>query len=109
MTTEDVSAWDDERDEASALLMPFVLCESKGGRFDDEAFTAGFALGALDRDLSLAAHSNMNPSERYMRVEYRSQADLIAMRHGFTLTLSSEQDGWSLYQFGTPDTRGERA
>lgn len=98
-----------ERNQTSALLMPFVLCESKGGRFDDEAFTAGFALGELDRDLSLALHSNMNPGERYMRIEYRAQADLIAMRHGFTLTLSSEQDGWSLYQFGTADTRDEKA
>lgn len=95
-----------ENNEAPALIMPFVLCESKGGPYDDEAFTAGFALGGLDHDLSLAKHNNMTPGERYMRVEYQPQADLIAMRHGFTLTLSYERDGWALYQFGSA-TPGE--
>lgn len=85
----------------SVLVMPFVLCESKGGRFEDEAFTAGWALGGLDRELALAKHNTMTPGDRYMRVEYRPQADLIAMRHGFILTVADEKEGWARFEFET--------
>lgn len=90
-----------EDSEAPALVMPFVLCQSKGGRFEDEAFTAGWALGGLDHELSLAKHNTMTPGDRYLRSEYQPQADLIAMRHGFILTVAEEQNGWARYEFET--------
>lgn len=88
--------------EGYGLVMPFVLVESKGGRFEDEAFTAGWALGALDYRLSVDKHNSAVPGSHYQRVEYQPQADLIAMRHGFTLTvtpLAAPREWWGRYDY----------
>lgn len=33
------------------LIMPFLPVKSKGGRFDDDAYTAGYEMGVLDARL----------------------------------------------------------
>lgn len=75
-----------EPDPAYGLVMPFVVCASKGGPYDDVAFTAGYECGMLDVVLELAA---ANPDghriERTVRTASLAQVDLLAMRHGYVL------------------------
>lgn len=67
------------------MVMPFLVVQSKGGPYDDEAFTAGWAMGSLDAKLESLA---IDPSGVYeigvtVPTECVSQIDLIAMKHGF--------------------------
>ncbi len=70
------------------LLSPdrcrLVLCRSRGGPFDDEAFMSGWRLGEIGATLGRPGISCVWPS-RSDRDE-RLQADLIAMARGFTMT-----------------------
>ncbi len=76
------------------LVMPFVTVASKGGPHDDNSYCAGFEMGRLDTVLSLAA-GIATSVERVIKVENQPQADLIAMRQGYTATFTeSEVDGW---------------
>ena len=84
---------DDEFD----LVMPFVVCRSKGGPYDDHAYVAGFEAGRLDMALTL---SPMLPGSRVREpMPYHSdnipQLDLIAMRHGVRLEVEDHWEGWS--------------
>jgi hypothetical protein len=79
-------------DEPSyGLLMPFVTVTSKGGPHDDESYTAGWEMGALD---SWLANGGTAVHSQVIRSDNRDQADLIAMRHGYRMTAGVETDGW---------------
>ena len=71
------------------LVMPFVVCRSYGGPFDDGAFVAGFELGYIS---GLLEH---HPAvvERYVRTANMPQLDLIAMHYGYLL----ESEPWAEY------------
>jgi hypothetical protein len=72
---------DDAEEVAYGLIMPFVVCESQGGPYQDESFVAGYELGNLSAQLE--AHP---PFIRLpLRTASMRQVDLIAMRHGYTL------------------------
>lgn len=77
---------DDETGESS-LLMPFIPVTSKGGPFDDQAFTAGFHCGQIFQALSTAVASNAS-TVRYPLVNavLLEQLDLIAMHHGYVIS-----------------------
>lgn len=64
------------------LVMPFVVCASAGGPYDDAAFVAGWRLGCLDRDLAAAAAAHL-PAAATARPADMPQVDLIAMAHGY--------------------------
>jgi hypothetical protein len=94
----------DEGDEVSdeeqgfGLVMPFVSVASKGGPYDDDAYAAGWAMGALDAKLSAI----MRPvcHEETIRTADLPQADLVAMKHGYRLERSpSEDDEWTFCEF----------
>lgn len=74
------------------LLMPFVVCKSKGGPYDDESFVAGFQASHLDTKLMSA------PDSLFWTV-YTAlvpQVDLIAMRHGYTAVYEpTEYSEWT--------------
>ena len=77
------------------LVMPFVLCESQGGPHDDSAFVSGWRLGHLDAVLSAVRGTGTSVIVMEMIEEReREQADLLAMRHGSTMTTEPLQDGW---------------
>lgn len=62
--------------------MPFVVCASQGGPHDDGPFVAGYECGWLDATLA----AGPDTVSRYMRADSLPQVDLIAMRHGYTVT-----------------------
>lgn len=88
-------------DEASyGLVMPFVSVASKGGPYADDAYAAGWAMGALDTRLG-AVMRQMSHEETVREVDV-PQADLIAMRHGYRMEATpSEVDGWVFCEFTT--------
>lgn len=79
----------------SELVLPFVAVASAGGPFDDESFCAGYECGLLDAQL--AEHPPI--LERTIRTANTAQADLIAMRHGYTLHLAEDVDEWTHASF----------
>jgi hypothetical protein len=84
-----------------APVMPFVLCKSNGGPFDDAAFVAGATCGALIEELRMLRLTAAIPRERYMDARYLPQVDLIAMAHGYAVTLGDldEASGWQAVTF----------
>ncbi len=95
----DVTA-DGEESIERGFVMPFVNVTSRGGRYDDEAFTAGWEMGALDAllsDLADRCTSGLSLDLRKMiHSANAEQADLIAMHHGFQIeTEDSEVEGWT--------------
>ena len=99
-----------ENDETARydLVMPFVVCRSRGGPYDDQAFTAGWWCGQADTTLSAAP-------EECDRLSFSvgvpsllaPQLDLIAMSRGFTLVheLYGDDDEFMFIRFdrGAPD------
>ncbi len=87
----------DEPTADYSLVMPFVVCASQGGPYDDAAFVAGWELGALDHLLSTVFAPRT--LQRTVRVASIPQVDLIAMRHRFTVTKVDADDEWALVTF----------
>lgn len=88
------------------LVMPFVICQSEGGPYEDEAFVAGFTCGTLDAELRALAQLAATPAARWVRPAHLPQVDLIAMHHGYTST-AGEADpasGWHLVTFEQPES-----
>lgn len=75
------------------LLMPFVTVTSVGGPHDDDAYVAGFEMGRYD---GLLAASMDGDRIDTIRTDNVAQADLIAMRYGFTVEYVRDLgNGWS--------------
>lgn len=87
------------------LVMPFVLCASQGGPYDDAAFVAGATCGALMEELRVCQAIAAIPKERYVDEALMPQVDLIAMRHGFSLEPGEldEASGWRIVSFTVTD------
>jgi hypothetical protein len=79
------------------LVMPFVTVASEGGPHEDEAYVCGFEMGHVDAFLEFG-----KPERHEMWVHAASvdQADLIAMRNGYRLTVGeSYADEWTAVTF----------
>lgn len=96
---------DDSAEGGYDLAMPFVLCQSNGGPFDDTAFVAGATCGALTEELAALARSGATPRERYLDACLLPQVDLIAMAHGYKITPGELDDasGWQAVSFEPAD------
>ena len=88
---------DQPEEDGYALVMPFVVVTSKGGPYDDDAFTAGWQCGDLDRRLATIKDAGGEFYRTTLRKEVVPQADLIAMHRGFTLATEDFEDaeGWT--------------
>lgn len=87
------------------MVLPFVACRSKGGTYDDEAFVAGYEMGLLDATLGQSAilHSPLVGWTLPLHAPNRAQADLIAMKNGFTMKVeATEYDEWIYATFERP-------
>jgi hypothetical protein len=87
-----------EADEGeSEAVFPLVLCRSRGGPYDDEAFLSGWRLGDIGATLGNTGVSEMADS---IRPQERLQADLLAMARGYTMTVEhGSSDDWLLVTF----------
>lgn len=83
-------------DTEFGLLMPFVVVESKGGPYVDDAYVAGFEAGRIDGQL------NVGPRRltTLAHVGNLPQLDLLAMNQGYAMTsVEPEGDGWATVTF----------
>jgi hypothetical protein len=79
------------------VVMPLVLCRSRGGPYDDEAFASGWRLGEIG---ALLARPGVSALAESIRPHERVQADLVAMARGYTMTVESTTDsGWLAVTF----------
>ena len=87
-----------EADEGkSETAFPLVLCRSRGGPYDDEAFLSGWRLGDIGATLGKPGVSEMADS---IRPRERLQADLLAMARGYTMTVEhASDDDWLMVTF----------
>jgi hypothetical protein len=76
-------------EECGGGVMPFVLCRSKGGPYDDEAFSSGWRLGAVGATLAAPGVSALCES---IRAGGRVQADLLAMAYGYAMRVDPSSD-----------------
>lgn len=82
------------------LVMPFVAVQSKGGPFQDQAYAAGWEMGALHGRLAqLTPEAGEQHHAQMIRIENREQADLIAMHTQCTAAFTPSGDGWLLASF----------
>lgn len=91
---------DATNDEASyTLVMPFVVCASAGGSYDDAAFVAGVRFGQDSAELHSFAPDEWR---QYVDPVMVRQYDLLAMQHGYTMTAEpwdEHPDEWTLVTF----------
>lgn len=81
------------------LVMPFVLAASQGGPYDDTAFVAGWRLAELSTLLKTAEQFGLDVPQQTLYPSDEPQADLLAMRFGFTMQVKSYDEHWSVYTF----------
>jgi hypothetical protein len=108
-----------EHGEPMELVVPFVVCRSQGGPFEDEAFVAGFQAGALDATLKAAAGleaSRVAPGFP-VRTALLPLVELLAMSRGFPSVVVREVGGgpgygalleWSMVTFLAPGEEWRR-
>src|SRR5262245_22353811 len=75
--------------DCSGGEMPLVLCRSRGGPYDDEAFSSGWRLGAIGAALAGPGISALCES---IRAGERVQADLLAMAYGYSVRIDPSTD-----------------
>ena len=95
----------EDGDVEYGLVMPFVVCQSQGGPYEDEAFVVGWALGQLDIELGQAAAERRPLLNRSVRPAALPQVELLAMKHGFLTAAEVFEDApdeWSVVQFLIP-------
>ena len=98
--SEDDAADDDI---AYGLVMPFVVCQSQGGAYDDAAFVAGVAFGAHQWQLTSCPDAQVWAA--YVLAEMVPQYDLLAMDRGFIMASEpweEHPDEWVLVTFTKP-------
>jgi hypothetical protein len=98
----------DIEDEGYSLEMPFLPVTSNDGPYDDDAYVAGWQMGQLDTALAAMQTQRSRGSFALSRTIYtanRPQADLIAMRYGYTAEFEDNQDGtWTAMTLRPGDT-----
>lgn len=67
------------------LSMPFVLCKTNGGPFDDEAFVIGWDCATLHAELRQCRVMQLTPIGRWVKARLLPQLELIAMDTDFTI------------------------
>lgn len=88
----------DPQDAEYGLVMPFVVCASNGGPYDDDSFVAGYQAGQLDSELGAAGWARV---ERGFPIPSAlvPQVDLIAMKHGYAVEATPWGDDPAAWTF----------
>jgi len=88
---------DKPEEEGYGLLYPFVCVTSKGGPFDDQAFTAGMTVGRLDMALTVALAAGADRYRATVPTALVEQLELVGMARGFPVLIAeqvTETDGY---------------
>ena len=95
------------------LAMPFVVCKSKGGPYDDAAYVAGWEGAYWDLELQrMGEFTTGHTIVASIHTDNQPQIDLIAMKHGWTATFDEpdpEFPGWLTVTFRLPDAENRKA
>lgn len=83
---------DDSFDLRFSPPIPLVNLKSVGGKFDDDAFIAGFEMGSLDCRLFQASFIQAESLLATVLIDNESQADLIAMKHNYKIESREETE-----------------
>lgn len=84
---------DNESGPAFELVMPFVAVRSVGGPYADDAYAAGWEMGALNVELRRVRPDTMTVA---IRAANGAQAELIAMHHGYVAHQVPYDDHWTM-------------
>lgn len=93
---------DQPEDDGFELAVPFIVCQSQGGPYEDEAFVAGFQAGEVDRALVTAAAAGATEVKATVLSTLVRQLELVGMHRGFPVMrseVSDEVPEWSLVTF----------
>ena len=93
-----------------ALIMPFVVCQSKGGPYEDDAYAAGWEAATIDANLANWRRLGLSPirTPLTVRTDNMRQIDLVAMHRGYEVEVISEADGWTKIEVWTPWNSSDR-
>lgn len=72
------------RDGEYGLIMPFMVCASQGGPFDDAAFVAGVSFGQHMTEVSVCPGAT--GWSAYVHPAMVPLYDLLAMRNGYVMS-----------------------
>lgn len=83
----------DEHEVEWSPVLPFVVCASKGGPYEDDAYVAGYEAAQIDSVLErLAVGSDVTVT---VHAPNLPQIELVAMRRGCAAKVTGEEvDGW---------------
>lgn len=85
------------------LVMPFVVCQSQGGPYEDRSFVAGARYAQIEHEAATIATGRQK--EWYAEPELVPQLDLVAMKLGLTMTSvawTERPDEWTLVTMSRP-------
>lgn len=81
--------------DGMTVAVPFIVCVSEGGPYDDEAFCAGFQAGEVDRALDMGAAARAHTIRFEMaRTALLKQFELIAMNRGYPIVEADVSEEW---------------
>jgi len=87
-----------------ALAVPFVVCKSNGGPFDDTSFAGGYVCGMVDVILRFTKTLAEPVPDQTVHRKVLPQLDLIAMRNGYTMDAKdSTSPEWVYVSFRKED------
>ena len=86
--------------EGMTLVVPFIVCTSKGGPYDDNSFVAGFQAARVDHMLEVAA---LVCAERVaipfaVATDLVPQLELLGMHRGFPVIEAAQVEETPEYQ-----------
>jgi hypothetical protein len=70
----------DESLERLALVTPHFPLTSRGGRYDDDAFVAGYVVASINHTLMMGCTSDLDWA---VEAELRHTLDMLAMAYGY--------------------------
>lgn len=88
---------DRAEDHTWGLAVPFVVCTSQGGPYDDESFAAGFSAGRIDAQLQQARLAGADSVTVMARTTLLPQLELLGMHRGYPVLVHTPVNGMSKY------------
>lgn len=82
-------------------VIPFVAVTSQGGKYDDDAFAAGWEAGAITVNLAVGVQIGAESLSFMTKVGIANQLDLVAMYYGYRMTTEPTGEQTPQWQIAT--------